>query len=150
MFEDDDDDEDEDGGGNSNNSGAADEDLERRIKADNEKERKAAEARARKKARAAAAKEVVPLSAEWKKAFDRVIADAGKLPGSELHRIQLKDPEKELELIKTLGHGAMGTVWRVKHKETGYEYAVKQLTPSMPRADLIFHKSANCPHVCSR
>jgi serine/threonine protein kinase len=121
-----------------------DDEFERRIAADNDSERRATEA-----AKAAPA----AISPEWKPVLERLMRDVASLPNASLQRVRLKDPEKELEMIKTLGHGAMGTVWRVRHRATGVEYAVKQLEvkrqPQVAdvKAEIAVMRDLDFPHL---
>jgi hypothetical protein len=121
-----------------------DDEFERRIQAENDQERVAIEL-----AKAAPA----AISPEWVPVLERLMRDVLTLPHAKLQRIRLKDPEQELDMLKTLGHGAMGTVWRVRHRATGVEYAVKQLEvkrqPQVAdvKAEIAVMRDLDFPHL---
>jgi hypothetical protein len=121
-----------------------DDEFERRIQAENDQERVASEL-----AKAAPA----AISPEWVPVLERLMRDVLTLPHAKLQRIRLKDPEQELDMLKTLGHGAMGTVWRVRHRASGVEYAVKQLEvkrqPQVAdvKAEIAVMRDLDFPHL---
>jgi cGMP-dependent protein kinase len=97
-------------------------------------------------ARSASVEVSSPTAELWaldKESFSEIVK--GKMHQQLLHRIELQNTKvtkDDLDTLRTIGHGTVGVVKMVKHKQTGVRYALKCIKKTPETAPMIEEERA--------